>query len=125
MTAARETQVELAAIPHAGWSTDRRIVLAVCDTWPAVPCVMLPAMRVSGGTVTALPEPENLPAKDRRTIDLVSVVLLWLIVFVLPMLALDPDLSPRVQTVITDDEAALIAFAAGYTFYILGKLKDR
>jgi hypothetical protein len=54
-----------------------------------------------------------------------SVVFLWVVVFVLPALALDPDLSPRGQTVLGYGEAALIAFAAGYTFWILGRTKDR
>jgi hypothetical protein len=60
-----------------------------------------------------------------RTVYVLSVVLLWLIVFGLPILALDPDLSPRAETVLGYDEAALIAFAAGYTFYVLGRIKDR
>jgi hypothetical protein len=78
----------------------------------------LPGM-ASGGTVLR----ENLPAKDRRTVYLLAIVVLWLIVFALPMLALDPDLSPRGQTVLGYEEAALIAFAAGYTFWIFGRLK--
>jgi hypothetical protein len=82
------------------------------------------AARAAVGGGVAIPA-GNLPAKDRRTVYVLSVVLLWLIVFGLPILALDPDLSPRAETVLGYDEAALIAFAAGYTFYVLGRIKDR
>jgi hypothetical protein len=79
-----------------------------------------PGIAFSGSAAGGTALRENLPVKDHRTMYVLSVVLLWLIVFALPMLALDPDLSPRGQTVFGDEEAAPIAFAAGYTFYILG-----
>ena len=69
--------------------------------------------------------PQNAPVRDRKTMRLLPVVVLWLIVAGLPWLALDPDLSPRGQTVLTDEEMALITFAALYTTYVLASLKDR
>jgi hypothetical protein len=53
------------------------------------------------------------------------MVLCWLLVFVLPMLALDSDLPPGVQMMLAEDDGALAAIAAGYTFYVLTVTKDR
>ena len=86
-------------------------------TRPGITCsgsIALPRM-AAGGTV--------LREKERRTVYLLSVVLLWLVVFALPMPALDPEPVAEGSDGLGDQEAALIAFAAGYTFWILGRMK--
>jgi hypothetical protein len=80
--------------------------------------MVLPATGMNGSG------PVSEPAAERSNIaNHVLVALLWLMVFVLPMLAFDPDLSSRGQLVLTGEEAVLIAFATVYTANFLSKRK--